>query len=70
LYVMARTSRRGQVLLVINRSNRARTLNAADYDEVLRGQRMLQRAPTGEAVNWNESLNIPPMSSVVLKVSL
>jgi glycosidase len=69
LYVMARTSRRGQVLLLMNRSNRARTVQAVDYDEVLRGQRQLQRAPDGEAVDWSAPLTIPPMSSVVLSVN-
>ena len=66
LYVMARTSRRGQVLLIINRSNRVRSVRATDYDEVLRGQRLLQRAPSGERVDWSEPLSLEPMSSIVL----
>ncbi|MFM8492865.1 MAG: cyclomaltodextrinase C-terminal domain-containing protein, partial [Bacteroidota bacterium] len=69
LYVMARTARRGQVLLIINRSNRVRSVQAAEYDEVLRGQRLLQRAPSGEGVDWSQPLNIGPMSSVVLYVN-
>jgi glycosidase len=69
LYVMARTAKQGQVLLIINRSNRARKVQAADYDEVLRGQRLLQLAPDGVKVDWNEFLTIPPMSSVVLSVN-
>lgn len=66
LYVMARTARRGQVVLIINRSNRVRSVQAAEYDEVLRGQRLLQRAPSGEGVDWSEPLSLEPMSSIVL----
>jgi len=66
LYVMARTAPRGQVLLIINRSNQVRSVRAADYDEVLRGQRLLQQAPNGEGVDWSKPLSVNPMSSIVL----
>jgi len=68
VYVYFRIAGNEKVMVVLNNNTEAQSLNMARFDEILKGVRKGTNILTGDKINFESSLNIPPLTPYIIEL--
>ena len=68
VYVYFRIAGSEKVMVVLNNNTEAQSLNTARFDEILKGVRTGINILTGDKINFESSLNIPPLTPYIIEL--
>ena len=68
VYVYFRIAGNEKVMVILNNNTEAQSLNMARFDEILNGERTGTNILTGDKINFESLLNIPPLTPYIIEL--